>query len=160
MQQLKFLLLLFMATSCQFFETEKIPSETFYKEELKSIDWKEVDQYPSFANCENITAKPEQKSCFENTLSAHLRQTFSKHNAIAVHDLNDTVNLSFSINNKGKLLVESIKITATLQAEFPLLNQWLMEGIDTLHPVAPAYKRGIPVATKFTLPIVIKTEDL
>jgi hypothetical protein len=29
-----------------------------------------------------------------------------------------------------------------------------------LHPVAPAYKRGVPVATQFTLPIVIKTKDL
>lgn len=160
MQHFKFLLLLFLACSCQFFETEKIGSETFYQEELKSIDWRDVDQYPSFANCENTTEKAQQKSCFENTLANHLKQAFGRHKAIAVHDLNDTVKLSFSIDNRGKLKVNSVNMSATLEMEFPFLDQWLMESIDTLQPVAPAYKRGIPVATQFTLPIIIKTEDL
>jgi hypothetical protein len=70
------------------------------------------------------------------------------------------VKLAFSINNKGKLLVTNIVIAPSIQQEFPQLNSWLLEGIDTLHPVAPAYKRGIPVATQFTLPIIIKTKEL
>lgn len=160
MQHFKILLLLFLACSCQFFETEKIGSETFYQEELKSIDWKDVDQYPSFTNCENNTEKSQQKSCFENTLANHLRQAFGKHTSTTVRDLNDTVTLSFSIDNKGKLMVDNVKMTAVLEMEFPLLNQWLIESIDSLQPEAPAYKRGIPVATQFTLPIIIKTEDL
>ncbi len=147
-------------SSCGYFETEKISSETFYQEELKSIDWKDVDQYPAFPSCENLTEKSSQKTCFENTLSTHLRQSFGKHNAQAVRDLNDTVKLAFSINNKGKLIVNNIDIAPSIGQEFPQLNAWLMEGIDTLHPVAPAYKRGIPVATQFTLPIVIKTKEL
>jgi uncharacterized repeat protein (TIGR01451 family) len=160
MQHFKILLLLFLTCSCQFFETEKIGSETFYQEELKAIDWKEVDQYPSFTNCENSTEKAQQKDCFETTLANHLRQAFGKHTATAVRHLNDTVTLSFSIDNEGKLMVNSIKITDVLEKEFPFLNQWLRESIDSLQPVAPAYKRGIPVATQFTLPIIIKTEDL
>ncbi|WP_121906397.1 hypothetical protein [Ulvibacter antarcticus] len=149
-----------LSSSCRYFETEKISTETFYEEELQTIDWKEVDQYPAFEECENLSEKNIQKSCFENTLSSHLRQAFDKHKAVAIRDLNDTVSLAFSIDNKGKLHVTSIKMPATVQIEFPLLNSWLMEGIDTLKPVAPAYKRGVPVATEFTLPIVIKTTDL
>lgn len=160
MKYLFFLLLLLITNSCGYFETEKISTETFYQEELKTIDWKEVDQYPAFPSCESLTEKPQQKTCFENTLSAHLRQSFGKHNASAIRDLNDTVKLAFSINNKGKLLVTNIVIAPSIQQEFPLLNSWLLEGIDTLHPVAPAYKRGIPVATQFTLPIIIKTKEL
>lgn len=155
-----FLLLLVATTSCQFFETEKVSTETFYKEELKTIHWKEVDQYPVFSECENSTEKSMQKTCFEQTLSDHLRQSLNKHNAVALHDLNDTVKLAFSITNVGKLKVTSINMPSTIETEFPLFHDWLLEGIDTLHPVAPAYKRGIPVATKFTLPIVIKTNDL
>ncbi len=154
------LLLLLITGSCGYFETEKISTETFYQEELKAIDWKEVDQYPAFPSCENLTEKPSQKTCFENTLSAHLRRSFGKHSASTVRDLNDTVKLAFSINNKGKLKVTNIVIAPSIEQEFPLLNSWLLEGIDTLHPVAPAYKRGIPVATQFTLPIIIKTKEL
>ncbi|GHC46869.1 hypothetical protein [Ulvibacter litoralis] len=160
MKYIQIIILLVVTTSCQFFETEKVSTETFYEEELKTIDWKEVDQYPVFSECESTTEKNSQKGCFERTLSDHLRQSFRKHNAIALHDLNDTVRLAFSINNKGKLMVTNIVMPPSIETEFPLLQDWLLEGIDTLYPVAPAYKRGIPVATQFTLPIVIKTEDL
>ena len=149
-----------MASSCQYFETDKISKETFYQEELKTIDWKDVDQYPAFPQCESFTDKAEQKSCFENALSSHLRQAFTNHNAIAVRDLNDTVTLKFSISNNGKLSIMEMQITETIKAEFPLLHNWLEESIDTLSLVAPAYKRGIPVATQFTLPIIIKTTSL
>ena len=40
--------------SCEYFETKKISSETFVKDEIKSINWKDVDQYPIFKNCELI----------------------------------------------------------------------------------------------------------
>jgi hypothetical protein len=149
-----------MATSCQYFETDKISKETFYQEELKTIDWKDVDQYPVFSKCENFTEKTEQKNCFENTLSFHLQQAFTNNNAISVRDLNDTVTVKFTISNTGKLSIMEMKITGTIKAEFPLLYNWLEESIDTLHPAAPAYKRGIPVATQFTLPIIIKTSNL
>ena len=157
MKYLKIVLILLLASSCQYFETDKISKETFYQEELKTIDWKDVDQYPAFPKCENFTEKTKQKSCFENALSSHLRQTFTNHNAIAVRDLNDTVTVKFTISNTGKLSIMEIQITETIKAEFPLLHNWLEESIDTLHPVAPAYKRGIPVATQFILPIIINT---
>jgi hypothetical protein len=160
MQHLKYVLVLLLLTSCQFFETEKVSTETFYKEEVEAIDWKAVDQYPAFKECEAISEKTAQKNCFELTLSNHLRQAFETHNAMAIRSLNDTVNLAFSIDNKGKLFVDKITMSNAIRTEFPLLDSWLMEGIDTLHPVAPAYKRGIPVATSFLLPIVIKTDDL
>lgn len=160
MKYIQIILLLVVTTSCQFFETEKVSTETFYKEELKTIDWKEVDQYPVFSECETSTEKAMQKRCFEQTLSDHLRQSLKNHNAIALHDLNDTVKLAFSIANTGKLMVTNINMPPSIEMEFPLFHDWLLEGIDTLHPVAPAYKRGIPVATKFTLPIIIKTNNL
>ena len=53
-----------------------------------------------------------------------------------------------------------MQITETIKTEFPLLPRWIEESIDSLHPVAPAYKRGIPVATQFVLPIIVKTNSL
>ena len=149
-----------MATSCQYFETDKISKETFYQEELQTIDWKDVDQYPAFPKCENFTEKTKQKHCFENKLSTHLRLTFTNHNAVAGRDLNDTVAVKFTISNTGKLSIKEMQITETIKTEFPLLPRWIEESIDSLNPVAPAYKRGIPVATQFVLPIIVKTNSL
>ena len=98
--------------------------------------------------------------CFERALTAHLITTFGKRNISASRDLNDTVRLSFTISEKGKLAITQIQIDSVIGKEFPLLEEWIREGVDTLYPVAPAYKRGIPVRTEFTLPIIFKTETL
>ena len=52
-----------------------------------------------------------------------------------------------------------MKIDSLLKVQIPLLATTIMEGIKTLQPIAPAYKRGIPVKTTFKLPLVIKTSN-
>ncbi len=153
-------LLLCLASSCQFFETEKISTETFYEEELKSIDWKDVDQYPAFAQCEAYSEKLAQKSCFENTLSSRIHEFINTKKVSAARPLNDTVKLKFSVTKEADLSVLKIQMDSLLRTEFPLLEEWISESIDSIEVVAPAYKRGIPIKTQFTLPIVIKTGDL
>ena len=154
---LAILLSLFLV-SCQFFETEKISSETFYKEELKAINWEDVDQYPAFSVCEEFTEKQDQKHCFETTLSRYVYQTIGSKNIITGQDINSTVLLAFNISNTGEISNLNIKMDTVIGKEIPLLRQWLVQCIDSLPQVAPAYKRGIPVNTKFILPVVIKTE--
>lgn len=146
-----------LATSCQFFETEKVSSEEIYKEEMGTIDWKDVDTYPSFSNCENALEKSEQKECFVNTISSQLYKSISQEGMVAVRDVYDTVKVKFEVGRKGDLSIREIKIDTLLQKEFPNLQKWLLQSIDSLQPVAPAYKRGIPVKTQFTLPVIIKT---
>ena len=91
--------------SCQFFETEKISSETFLKDEIKSINWKDVDQYPIFLNCDTFTEKKQQKSCFESTLSAHLYQVINSEKMTVTNELNETLVLGFWLMKKEKLLL-------------------------------------------------------
>jgi hypothetical protein len=52
-----------------------------------------------------------------------------------------------------------MKMDSLLKAQIPSLAANIIEAIKTLQPIAPAYKRGIPVKTKFKLPLVIKTSD-
>lgn len=154
------LLLVFLAllaSSCQFFETEKVSSEEIYKEEMETIDWKDVDRYPSFPNCQNTLEKPEQKDCFINTISTHLYQSISHQEIVAVREVYDTVKVNFEISRDGQLSILEIKMDSLVRKEFPNLETWLLQSVDSLKPVAPAYKRGIPVKTQFTLPVVIKT---
>ncbi|MCG2419905.1 hypothetical protein K8089_12815 [Aequorivita sp. F47161] len=156
-QRLLFIFLLLLATSCQFFETEKVTSEKIFKEEIEAIDWKEVDRYPSFSNCENTLEKPEQKDCFINTISTHLYKSISHEDIVAVREVYDTVRVNFEVSSSGQLYILEIKMDTLLKKEFPGLENWIIQSIDSLQPVAPAYKRGIPVKTRFTLPVVIQT---
>ena len=152
-----FIFLLALATSCQFFDTEKVSSEKVYKEEMETINWKDVDRYPSFSACKNSLEKPEQKDCFINTISSHLYKSISHEGMIAKREVYDTLKVNFEVNKSGQLSILEIKMDTVLQKEFPNLEMWLLQSIDSLKPVAPAYKRGIPVKTQFSLPIIIKT---
>ena len=158
-QTLFSILFLFLATSCQFFETKKISSETFLEEEIKSINWQDVDSYPVFKKCETITGKLETKTCFESTLSNHLHQTISSEKMIVTSTLNDTILINFMVSVKGELVVTAIAIDSVLQSQLPLLKPNIIRGLDSLQLLTPAYKRGIPVRTTFKLPIVIKTNS-
>jgi len=159
MKKALLLLLLFIGvSSCQFFETEKISSKTFLEEEIKSINWNDVDQYPIFQNCENKIEKTSQKSCFEATLINHLYQSIQSKKTTVSTDLNETIVIDFTVNEKGILSVSNIKMDSILQNQLPLLENKIIQGLDSLQPIAPAYKRGIPVRTTFKLPIVIKTD--
>jgi hypothetical protein len=66
--------------------------------------------------------------------------------------------LAFNISNTGEISNLNIEMDTVIEKEIPFLRQWLVECIDSLPQAAPAYKRGIPVNTKFTLPLVIKSK--
>lgn len=150
--------LLLLATSCQFFETEKVSSDEIFKDEIKTINWKDVDRYPSFPNCQDNLEKLEQKDCFINTISSHLYQAISKENMVAAREVYDTIKVNFEVGSSGQLSILKIEIDSLLQTQFPDLEMWIFNSVDSLQPVAPAYKRGIPVKTQFTLPVLIQTK--
>ena len=158
MKRLKFLLILLLATSCQFFETDKISSDTFYEEEIKTIDWDQVDRYPAFSNCEQFSEKEEQKKCFETTLSSYVHEFVAGKNLVTQSDLNSTIQMNFTISNLGEISNLSIVMDSTIQKKIPRLKEWLTHSIDSLPKLLPAYKRGIPVETKFQLPVLIESE--
>lgn len=147
-------------SSCTYFETKKISSEKFLEEEIKSINWKDVDQYPVFEPCGHIVEKANQKLCFESTLTTQIHSFIQSKNIIIHRDLNDTVKLDFLVTKTAEISVTDIKLDSVLQVTVPQLENWLVESIDSIKVVAPAYKRGIPVNTEFTLPIILKTQGL
>lgn len=158
MKQLFYLALLLLASSCQFFETEKISSETFYEEDMKAIDWADVDQYPAFPQCETFTEKQEKKNCFERTLQEHVAKSLGSKKMSTHEELSDTVLLEFSISRKGEISILNVTMDSLLMKQLPSLKQWLTESIESLPQLAPANKQGVPVETQFTFPVVIVTE--
>ncbi|MEM7085295.1 MAG: hypothetical protein AAF489_03885 [Bacteroidota bacterium] len=160
MKQLKFLFILLLVSSCQYFETEKISSDTFYEEEMKTIDWEQVDQYPAFSNCEQFGEKADQKRCFETTISRYVHEFVANKNLVTQSDLNSTIQMDFTISKLGEISSLNVVMDSTLQKKMPRLKEWLTLSIDSLPKLLPAYKRGIPVETKFRLPVIINSEKI
>lgn len=146
-------------TSCSGWETKKIPTKDFLEQEWKTIDITEVDVYPSFAVCDSISESDKIKHCFEDHITASFYEQLSKHTIVVQETLDETVWIDFVVNEKGKICLDSIHLTPTIRKEIPNLPLWINDA-TTLLPVSyPATKRGIPVKTRFKIPVVLKVDE-
>jgi hypothetical protein len=152
-----FLVFIFF-NSCQYFD-KQIPSEKeLLQKELKSINWKEVDEYPSVVDCEKIDNKAQRQQCFFEVLTQLIQEKLSVDTLSVLYPELDTIEVKVTVFPNATLQFEpqfpkdsvaydTIKIDSILKArlvDFPKIN--------------PAIKRGIPVKTQFILPVILKVE--
>lgn len=148
----------FLFNSCNYFDGA-IPSEKeLLKKELESINWKEVDEYPSFEDCKEVEDKLQQKKCFFEYLSLLIQEKLTVDTLAMMYPELDTIEVKVTVfpdsrlkfepqHSKDSIVYDTIKIDSILKVRlvnFPLIK--------------PAIKRGIPVKTQFILPIIIKSE--
>ncbi len=153
-----FLLLFLSFTSCQYFE-KQVPSEKeLLQKELKAINWKEVDEYPSFTDCDKLTDKKQRQQCFFEYLTQLIQDKLEVDTLSVLYPELDTIEVKVTVFPDSKMQFEpqypkdsvaydTIKIDSILHArlvDFPKVN--------------PAIKQGIPVKTQFILPVIIKVE--
>jgi hypothetical protein len=149
---------LFLALSCQYFE-KQVPSEKeLLEKRMKEINWQEVDEYPSIADCESLSDATQRKQCFFDFMQATIAQKLAVDTLSTLFPQLDTIEVKVTILPNANLTFEpqfpkdsvaydTIKIDSILRArliDFPKVN--------------PAIKRGIPVKTQFVLPVIIKSE--
>lgn len=152
------LLLLTVCLSCQYLE-KKVPSEQeLLEQQMKEINWKEVDEYPSVSDCETLTDANLRKQCFFDFLTATIEQKLAVDTLATMFPKLDTIEVRVTVLPnaslefkpefpKDSVAYDTIKIDSILRArlvDFPKVN--------------PAIKRGIPVKTQFVLPVIIKQE--
>ena len=66
--------LAFALTSCSYFEKQVPNEQELLQKELKAINWNQVDEYPSIAECEKLTDPTQRKQCFFEFLSSTIQQ--------------------------------------------------------------------------------------
>ncbi len=152
-----FLLFLFFS-SCQYFD-KKVPSEKeLLQKELKAINWKEVDEFPSVVDCEKIDNKIQRQQCFFEIMTQLIQKKLSTDTLSILYPELDTIEVRVTIFpnatmrfeprfSKDSVAYDTIKIDSILKArlvDFPKVN--------------PAIKRGVPVKTQFILPVILKVE--
>jgi len=156
----KTLLLIFLVVlaSCNNFETKKISSKQVLDQETKSLNWKEVDEYPAFENCKEITELAAAKKCFETTVANSIYAYLEKQQPIVTEAIDDTLVLYLEISKNGKPTIDSVSVDTTVTNQLPNIKLWLTQSVDSLPKIYPASKRGIPVSSIFKMPILIKAE--
>lgn len=152
------LLLPFLFISCEEFQTRKISSEEILIEETRDFNWHEVDQYPAFSECRNITEVQAAKACFGNKVSQYFYSRLEAKQPVVTEALDDTLFLYLRISEKGIPAIDSTEIDSLVRDQLPEIESWLSQSVDSLPKIYPATKRGIPVKTTFRMPIYIKAE--
>ncbi|MCF6131124.1 hypothetical protein [Flavobacterium wongokense] len=150
--------LLILLQSCQYFEKQVPNEKELLDQELKEINWNEVDEYPSVGDCEKLTDANQRKQCFFEFLTAEIQQKLNVDTLSVLFPKLDTIEVKVTVLPnasmqfepqfpKDSVAYDTIKIDSILHArliDFPKVN--------------PAIKRGIPVKTQFVLPVIIKSE--
>ncbi len=146
------------------FSCEKICKVTtvFCKEntqqEPEKIDFTLIDVFPAFKECNSKLTYSESKTCFETTLHQKISDKIQDLQLSSENPIIDTLLIRFSISKKGKFTCKNIKLTPPLNTSFPYLTEDIQSIVENLTKVSPAQKRGIPVVSTYTIPLVIKTE--
>ncbi|HLF50690.1 hypothetical protein [Flavobacterium sp.] len=152
------ILLSLLFNSCQYFDKQVPSQEELLKKELKSINWNEVDEFPSVSECEKIKDEAMRKQCFFEFLTQTIQQKLSIDTLSVLYPELDTIEVKVTVFPdatmrfepqfpKDSVAYDTIKIDSILHArlvDFPKVN--------------PAIKRGIPVKTQFVLPVILKIE--
>lgn len=151
-------LLLSCFISCNQFATKKVDEQELVEKELQTINWNEVDQYPSFATCNELTGKETLKNCFVSKVGQTILNNINPAQKVVSATLDETVMLKLEVSEEGELTLIDAIIPEIIHLELPKIDSLLRASVREIENVQPALKRGQPVKTTLKLPIRIKTE--
>ncbi|ABQ04413.1 hypothetical protein [Flavobacterium johnsoniae] len=159
MKQFFFFIVCIFFNSCQYFE-KKVPSEKeLLQKELKSINWKEVDEYPTVSDCETITDKKERQKCFFDVMSQLIQQKLDVDSLSILYPDLDTIQVKVTIFPNSKMKFEPQFQKDSVAYDTIRIDSILHARLVDFPKVNPAIKRGLPVKTQFILPVIIKEKE-
>jgi len=149
---IRFLFLVFLIVGCNY-----NPNNSDYVP--PSIIWSTSDEMPSFKDCDEFDLDSERKMCFESKILNMIYSNLDLKEVIVPKKINDTLYLSLLIDNKGKVSLTDSKNIDKLTTYIPNFELLLSQSIEKIPPLFPATKTniGVPVSTKFKLPLIIKS---
>ena len=158
MQRIVVLLVFLSLGSCNLFQSKEKRTQELINAELREMDWNSVDSYPLFLECDETASKEVQKQCFEQQLTTHFENTLREFEFTVDSDRGALVDVIFVIDAKGKISIEKIIKDAAILRQMPEFDGIITQSLKNIPPIAPALKRGIPVKTKFKIPIQLNTK--
>jgi hypothetical protein len=87
-----------------------------------------------------------------------VNQYLETQNIVVSEDVNDTIRLKLTIDNKGVLSIDSINFKPETGMQSPELDSLLRQSLKGIPKIFPAIKRGQQVKTAFELPVIVKID--
>lgn len=158
MKQYYLFLVFLICNSCQYFD-KHVPSEKeLLQKELKSINWKEVDEYPSVVDCEKIEDKQQRQQCFFEVLTQLIQEKLSTDTLSVLYPELDTIQVRVTVFPNATMQFEPQFPEDSVAYDKIKIDSILKARLVNFPKVNPAIKRGIPVKTQFILPVILKVE--
>lgn len=123
------------------------------------VDFTSVDFYPSFTECDSLIDKTKNSDCFRNTIHTKIGEELQKYPLTVKDSINEIVYVDVLINADGNIIFKEIMSSEKLKQQLPIFDSILQKSIKNLPKIHPAIKRGIPVTTKYRLPIKVLLKD-
>ncbi len=158
----KIILIVFLSAllfnSCLYFD-KQVPSEKdLLQKELKAINWKEVDEYPSIVDCENIEDKTQRQQCFFECMTQLIQEKLDSDTLSIMYPELDTIEVKVTIFPNATMQFEPQFPKDSVAYDTVKIDSILKSRLVNFPKVNPAIKRGIPVKTQFILPVILKVE--
>lgn len=157
-KSLAILLILFCSSSCDYFRKPTPSKEELLQKELKTINWNQVDQYPSISECDDIEDKSQRQQCFFEYLTALIQQKISQDTLPFLGVDVDTITVKVTIFPDATIAFEPQFPQDSVAYDKIKIDSVLTEKLKNFPRINPALKRGIPVKTQFILPVILKQE--
>ncbi|WP_293896681.1 hypothetical protein [Flavobacterium sp.] len=158
MKRLLPIVVLLFLQSCQYFEKEVPNEKELLDKQMKEINWNEVDEYPSVADCEKLTDATQRKQCFFEFLTATIQQKLAVDTLSTMFPKLDTIEVKVTVLPNSELEFEPQFPKDSVAYDTIKIDSILRVRLVDFPKVNPAIKRGIPVKTQFVLPVIIKSE--
>jgi hypothetical protein len=136
-----------------------VPSQKeLLQKELKAINWKEVDEYPSFVDCDKVDDKIQRQNCFFQYLTELIQDKLSSDTLSVLYPELDTIEVKVTVFPNAKMKFEPQFPKDSVAYDTIKIDSILTARLVNFPKVNPAIKRGIPVKTQFILPVILKVE--
>jgi hypothetical protein len=152
------LTLLFLISSCQYFGGEVPSKKELLDKELNAINWDEVDEFPSFSECDKIKNERMQKQCFFEFLTQTIQEKLSSDTLVTLYPELDTIEVKVTVFPNSTMKFEPQFPKDSIAYDTVKIDSILQSRLVNFPKVHPATKRGLPVKTEFILPVIIKIE--
>lgn len=157
----KVIVLFFLAlvsSSCQNLQKPEISEEELLQQELKKINWTQVDEFPSTATCDSIKDAATRKQCFFDFLTITIQQKLDLDTLSILYPQIDTIQVKVTVYPDSRLEFEPQFPSDSLAYDKIKIDSILHSRLTDFPKINPALKRGIPVKTQFVLPVILNVE--
>lgn len=149
------LLLIICCTSCSYFSSDKNSTQ----QSLDTIiNFNKVDVFPSFVECKDKIDEAKT-SCFRETIHKKIAANLAQHHLEIKKPIDEVINVELEISTEGKFILKKINSSENIREQLPKLDSLLQASVNSLPKIFPAIKRGIPVASQYSLPIRIQLKE-